>query len=236
LAQTKEAQMAEAGPRPTRGGEGGGGKWVLAALAVLVLAGGGYLAWSAYSGGADQPHTIVAEAPAPEVDDADLRGAVELEEPTPAPVEEPRVRRPRPAPEAVPVEVIGVTLADSGADNAEVQALAVEEDDIIVRAPRRPIWVRTPNLRRLSSYYPVRALDRGREGEASLHCTILQGGALDCVEASATPGGFGSSALRLARSFRHSETLSDGSSAIGTPVNLRVLFRLADDGSRRRRS
>jgi hypothetical protein len=228
--------MAEPNPRPA-GAAGGGGKWVLAALAVLVLAGGGYLAWSAYSGASDQPETIVAAAPAPEADDADLRGPVELEEPAaPAPVEEPRVRRPRPTPEPVPEEVIGVTLADSGADNAEVQAIAVEEDDIIVQAPRRPIWVRTPNPRRLSAYYPERALDRGREGEAALHCTILEGGALDCVTASATPGGFGSSALRLARSYRHSETLTDGSSAIGTPVNLRVLFRLADDNARRRRS
>lgn len=230
--------MAEPGPRPTRGSEGGGGKWVLAALAVLVLAGGGYLAWSAYSGGAGQGDTIVAEAPAPVTGEADLRGgAVELEEPAPpAPIEEPRVRRPRPAPEAVPEEVIGVTLADSGADNAEVQAIAVEEDDIIVRAPRRPIWVRTPNPRRLSSYYPERALERGREGEASLQCTILDGGALDCIEASATPGGFGYSAIQLSRRYRHATTLADGSSAIGTPVNLRVLFRLADDGSRRRRS
>jgi TonB family protein len=103
-----------------------------------------------------------------------------------------------------------------------------DNDDIVVRAPRRPIWVRTPSPRRLSALYPERALDRGREGEARLHCIIGTGGTLDCERVSETPG-FGSAAVRVAHTFRHAETLADGSSAIGTPVNLRVIFRIDDD-------
>ncbi|UPT63863.1 MAG: energy transducer TonB [Hyphomonadaceae bacterium JAD_PAG50586_4] len=96
-------------------------------------------------------------------------------------------------------------------------------------APHRPIWARTPNERRLSALYPERALARGREGEARLTCIVQDGGALDCDRVSETPGGFGAAAVRVARTFRHAPQLADGSNAIGTPVNLRVVFRIDDD-------
>jgi TonB family protein len=76
--------------------------------------------------------------------------------------------------------------------------------------------------------YPERARARGREGEARLHCIVQAGGALDCERVSATPGGFGHAALRVARTLRHAPTLADGTDATGSPVRLRVVFRMED--------
>jgi len=103
-----------------------------------------------------------------------------------------------------------------------------DEDDVIVHAPRRPIWASTPSARRLSALYPERALERGREGQAQLHCTVEERGRLDCAPVSATPGGFGAAAVRVARTFRHARTLENGHSAIGTPLYLRVVFRIEE--------
>ena len=111
-------------------------------------------------------------------------------------------------------------------------AAYTDGEDLVVTAAPRPIWERTPTARRLSALYPERALERGREGEARLHCTVLEGGAPDCARISETPGGFGPAAERVARTFRHSSTLADGSDATGSPVNLRVVFRI-DDNTRR---
>ena len=109
-------------------------------------------------------------------------------------------------------------------------ATTANNDDIVVTAPLRPIWDRTPSARRLSAFYPDRALQRGREGEARLHCIVQNGGALDCDKISETPGGgFGNAALRVSRSLRHAAVRRDGADATGTPVNLRVVFRLEDD-------
>src|SRR5688572_428128 len=83
--------------------------------------------------------------------------------------------------------------------------------------------------RRLSALYPERALERGREGEARLHCIVQAGGTLDCERLSETPGGFGPAALRVARTLRHAPRLEDGSDAEGTPVRLRVVFRMAEE-------
>ena len=73
-----------------------------------------------------------------------------------------------------------------------------------------------------------------REGEASLHCTVLSNGALDCAPVSEYPArsGFGGAALRVAHMYRHAQTLKDGRDAVGSPVNLRVVFRV-DDNTRR---
>jgi hypothetical protein len=49
---------------------------------------------------------------------------------------------------------------------------------------------------------------------------------------SETPGGFGNAALRVSRTLRHASRRADGSNATGTPVNLRVVFRI-DDNQRR---
>ena len=60
---------------------------------------------------------------------------------------------------------------------------------------------------------------------------MQQNGALDCVRVTETRG-FGNAALRVASTFRHAPQLADGRDAAGTPVNLRVLFRLPPEGRR----
>ena len=67
-----------------------------------------------------------------------------------------------------------------------------------------------------------------------MHCTVQERGALDCVKTSEMPAnaGFGTAALRVARLFRHAPVRADGSSAIGSPVNLRVVFRMAENERR----
>jgi TonB family protein len=135
-------------------------------------------------------------------------------------------RRATASSEVVPEETIGVTPASV---TEEEVAEAETGDDIIVRARPRPVWTRTPSERRLTSLYPARALERGREGEARLSCTVQEGGALACATVEETPGGFGNAALRVARTYRHSPTRADGTDATGTPVNLRVVFRLEDE-------
>jgi TonB family protein len=130
--------------------------------------------------------------------------------------------------EEVPEATIGVTPTNVTTDGYA----ASESPDLVVTAARRPVWDRTPSARRLSAMYPERALERGREGEARLHCTVLDGGALDCAKTSETSGGFGNAALRVARTLRHAPQFADGSNAAGSPVNLRVVFRI-DDNARR---
>ena len=64
---------------------------------------------------------------------------------------------------------------------------------------------------------------------------MVNNGALDCAPVSEYPArsGFGGAALRVAHMYRHGPTRRDGTDAIGSPVNLRVVFRI-DDNDRRR--
>jgi TonB family protein len=123
-----------------------------------------------------------------------------------------------------PEETIGVSRAG---------AQTTRSNEVVVNG-RRPVWRYTPRPERLAEYYPADALERGREGEASLHCMVQKKGVLDCTRVSETPAraGFGVAALRVARTFRHAEQRADGRNAIGTPINLHVVFRMAD-GERR---
>ncbi|MDZ4778142.1 MAG: TonB family protein [Alphaproteobacteria bacterium] len=126
--------------------------------------------------------------------------------------------------EVVPEQVVGITPVSATTDSEE----------LVITGVRRPVWVSTPSARRLSAMYPARALEREREGEASVRCVVQNGGALDCTRVSETPerSGFGNAALRVARTFKHAPQRADGSSATGTPVNLRVMFRIEDDRRR----
>lgn len=225
---------------------GGKTKWLLGAAAAVVLIGGGYFAWQNFSTGwRSTPDDAQMADNAPYYTDAEpLRGPTDADQdivaqediapdesiaaPAPAAPRAAARRAPARAAPPVPEETVGVTPEN-------ITTAAGDSDEIVVTGVRRPIWVRTPSTRRLSALYPERALERGREGEASLHCTVLDGGALDCVRASETPGGFGNAALRVARGFRHSTTLADGSDAVGSPVNLRVVFRIEDEERRRGR-
>lgn len=230
--------------RASKGG-GGGGKLLIGAVAAAVLVGGGYLAWKNF-GPQNGAQTAYNDSYATDPYDADpLRaGPVETggstsssnldaNDDVASPASEtaaPPARRRTAAArtEEVPEATIGVTPINVTTDGYA----ASESPDLVVTAARRPVWERTPSARRLSSMYPERALERGREGEARLHCTVLDDGALDCAKTSETPGGFGNAALRVARTLRHAPQFADGSVATGSPVNLRVVFRI-DDNARR---
>jgi TonB family protein len=223
--------------RAAKGG-GGGGKLLLGALAAVVLVGGGYFVWKNLTPAQDTTELAYND---PYADDSLRAGPVESDdnalastastddsiaspdESEPAP---PPARRSATRSAPVPEETIGVTPASVTTEDA---AAVQDGGDIVVTAAPRPVWVRTPTERRLTSLYPTRALERGREGEARLQCTVLSGGALDCARVEETPGGFGNAALRVARTLRHAPTRADGSDAAGTPVNLRVVFRIDEN-------
>jgi outer membrane biosynthesis protein TonB len=222
---------------------GGAGKWLIGGVAAAVLAGGGYFVWQSMSPerqvnidtayndqyGEEDP---LRASPLPPLEDEPVAEVAALEESAAPPTRAPRAAAPRRAPARsepvslnapVPEETIGITPINAVTDG----------DDIVIIAPPRPVWERTPSSRRLTELYPDQALQRGREGEASLHCIVQAGGALDCERVSSTPGGFGLAAMRVARGFRHAETTRDGQDAVGTPVNLRVVFRIEDEERRR---
>jgi TonB family protein len=221
---------------------GGGGKWLLGAVAAVVLVGGGYAAWkateedrvnidTAYNDSYSQDPLRASPLETDE-NDALAESASTDESLAPPPSSERRSttppRRSTARAEPVPEATIGVTPANVATD----ESAAVEDGtDIVVTAPPRPVWARVPNDRRLTALYPTRALERGREGEARLHCTVLVGGALDCVRVEETPG-FGAAAMRVARTLRHAPQRADGKDATGTPVNLRVVFRIEDEPRR----
>ncbi len=210
----------------------GGWKWLLGAAAAVVLIGGGYFAWKNLAPGQDNaqtayndPYSADSRRVGPSDQDtiaqsANIAPPASTETRTAAPARRSAVRA-----AAVPEVTIGITPVNATTEYSD-------SDEIVVTAPRRPLWAHTPSERRLSALYPARALQRGREGEARLYCTVQDGGALDCVRVSETPGGFGNAALRVARTFRHVSQLADGSDATGTPLNLRVVFRMEDDERR----
>jgi TonB family protein len=218
---------------------GGAGKWLLGAVGAVVVLGGGYLAWKNF--GSSQTNIDSAyndayldseplRATPLERDDNMIGEDAATDETVAAPASATprstpaRTQRRAPAADgAIPEATIGITPI-----NATTTA---DSEEVYVTAPRRPVWTRTPSERRLSALYPTRALERGNEGEARLRCTVQESGALDCVRVEETPG-FGNAALRVARTFRHAPTLADGGDAVGTPVNMRVVFRI-DDGERR---
>ncbi|MDZ4690189.1 hypothetical protein [Terricaulis sp.] len=227
--------------RASRGG--GGGKWILGALAILFLVGGGYWAYANYGAPQQQAESQFAyddpiyanDDPLRDTSDASDDGLTaadaesEISPSTAAPPSAASARRAAPAratparAEPVPEATIGITPINTTTDEV------TQSDELVITAPQQPTWSRTPSARRLSALYPERALDRGREGEARLACVVQDRGVLDCDRVSETPGGFGPAALRVARSFRHTDTLADGSSAVGSPVNLRVVFRMEDE-------
>ncbi|MEQ1817420.1 MAG: energy transducer TonB [Terricaulis sp.] len=231
--------------RASKGG-GGGGKLLLGAIAAAVLVGGGYWAYQNYAQPTDGAQTAYNDQYRSESsygDDSLRAGPID---PSDEPVADtastdtppastsssarstPAARRQVAQTEEVPEVTIGVTPINATSEDVAY----TDNEDLVVTAAPRPIWDRTPTARRLSALYPERALERGREGEARLHCTVIEGGALDCARVSETPGGFGPAAVRVARTFRHSSTLADGRDATGSPVNLRVVFRI-DDNTRR---
>lgn len=237
--------MNEESPRgaqvTTEASKGGGWKLLAGVAAAAVLLGGGYFAWKNF--GPAQPGSEAAyndtystepvhAGPLPPDQAGSTQTATANENSGQAASSETQMasaapvhRRSATSAAAVPEEVVGVI---------PVSETTQEGEDIIVRGGHYPVWTRAPSARRLSAAYPERALERGREGEASVHCTVQHSGALNCVPVSETPAhaGFGNAALRVARMYRHAPQRADGSAADGSPVNLRVVFRVADDNRR----
>ncbi len=232
---TQDKPQAAQKVRADKGG--GGARWLIgAAVAAAVVLAGGYAMWTMWGPTpndsvetaandpyASEPLSALAPDAGPDASASDDSvAAPAASEPAPTPA-----RRRAPRPEEVPEATIGVTPANANAE----ETLQSGGDDIVITA-RRPIWASTPSARRLSALYPERALERGREGEARLACVVQERGVLDCERIEETRAEFGAAALRVARTFRHSTTLADGGNAVGTPVNLRVVFRIAEDERR----
>lgn len=241
-----------AGPHASEGG--GARKWLIGAAAVtsaVLLLGAGYLAWRSFAPGQDRAQTAYNDPYASEPRPAgpverDRRattreGATDARAAAPASVSvasppsesaassaSTETRRPAPARRSA---ARARTVPDATIVATPVNATGADSDEIVVTGTRR-IWARVPSARRLAAYYPDRLLQRGREGEARLHCTVLAGGALDCTRVEETPG-FGTAALRVARTLRHAPQRADGRDATGTAVNLRVVFRLSEEERRR---
>jgi TonB family protein len=217
-------------------------KWMVGAAAVAVLVGGGFAVWKNTSRGDARTEIAAADlqtpggqlaapqASAPMAAAGPLAGTEatvtpEVQPDSASAPSKPVRSRTKARTEAVPTAVLGVTPVST----------TTEENEIVITRDRGPVWAKTPTSRRLSAMYPERALERGREGEASIRCMVQASGALDCTRVSEFPArsGFGNAALRIARTYRHAPQRWDGRDAVGTPVNLRVVFRLEDDGRRR---
>lgn len=218
-------------------------KWLAGGAAAVILLGGGFYAWKAmeprdpaqsdlaYNDAGYRTQPVDVNQPN---DDPNAETALSDEPPRP-PIEPATRRSPhRQAAHAAPAsvepaeQVIGVGPTNLAYDDAAFS----EEEDIIVQGRQLPVWSRAPSSYHLASAYPTYARELGREGEASLACTILEGGALDCARTSETEAGFGRAAIRAATMFRHAPERADGSSAVGAPVNLHFVFRLQDDPNR----
>lgn len=241
---TRETSVSEDpthGTHTIRASKGGGaGKWLIGALGAAVLAGGGYLAWKNYSPEQNTQSayndTYVDDGsyragPLP-ADNDTLADDTASDEPTAAPASSERrapARRAAARTADIPEVTIGVTPVNLSSDESALQ----DDDEVVVNPPARPVWASVPSQRRLTSLYPDRALARGREGEARLQCTVLEGGSLDCARVEETANSFGYAAMRVARTLRHAPTREDGASAVGTPVNLRVVFRLEEENRAR---
>ena len=219
----------------------GGMKWLAAGVAAAVLLGGGYYAWTKtnsnqvaandaseysapYVAGPAEGFDTIEQDKLVENGDAAPGPAASFDspaQPAAAPVAKAKPAPKRVAAAATPVETIGVP--------SDAQTMA-KSDDVIVNAPKRAVWTRKPSAERLATYYPAYALERGREGEAQLSCMVQERGNLKCERVSETPArqGFGTAAMQVSRTLRHAPTRADGSNAIGTPVNLRVMFRMAE--------
>jgi TonB family protein len=215
-------------------GGGNSGKWLAGGLVALLLAGGGYFAWKSTTPGETNTQTAYNDQYASESSRAGPlapdRSAASSDENATAPASSSArstTARRSTAAAGVPEETIGVT---------PISATTTDEnsEEVFVTAPGRPVWSRVPTTRRLTSFYPEHAREVGREGEASLHCLVQGDGSLNCDRVSEFPAraGFGAAALRVADTFRHAPQTERGGDATGTPVNLRVVFRMANQPSR----
>lgn len=196
---------------------------LLAGVAIsAVLWGGLYCGWTSWT--ALQSGFVAASAPPPSAAFADQNVAQES------------VGAPSLTPSAKPASLTFSRRihAREAARIRPARAMLSDDNALVVHAARRLVWARRPSASSLAEAYPTRALEAGREGQASVRCTIRNSGALNCMPLSETPthAGFGEAALQVARMFRQAPRRAD-EGADGSTLDLRVVFRIEGDGRRR---
>ena len=93
-----------------------------------------------------------------------------------------------------------------------------------------PDWLRKPTGDDVAQYYPPRAMDLGKEGKATIKCTVSAKGTVEnCSVLSEEPDGlgFGGAALRMSKLFKMKPKTSDGQAVEGAEVTIPIAFKLA---------
>ncbi len=93
-----------------------------------------------------------------------------------------------------------------------------------------PDWLRKPTGDEVAQYYPPRAMDLGKEGSATIKCTVTSKGTVEnCTVTSETPEGlgFGDAAKRMSRLFKMKPQTKDGQAVEGAEVTIPLAFKLA---------
>jgi hypothetical protein len=105
---------------------------------------------------------------------------------------------------------------------AAAQAPARVENGYVVNAP----WAQRPTLEQAHEAYPPFALERDIKGAVTLDCLVMPDGALDCRVDSETPAdrSFGGASLGLARLYRMTANLADGTPTAGLRARLNMSY------------
>jgi TonB family protein len=89
-----------------------------------------------------------------------------------------------------------------------------------------PTWLKKPTSEDLRAVFPVKAMARGEDGQATINCLVSQQGALfECVTVSEKPAGehFGDAALALTPQFLMKPALLNGQPVV-TTVSIPIKF------------
>ena len=94
-----------------------------------------------------------------------------------------------------------------------------------------PQFDRIPNADDLAQYYPERASRLGKQGDATIRCTVSAKGALtQCVVVLENPAnlGFGDAALKLSKIFKLKPATADGLPLDGGVFSTKITFKLPE--------
>ncbi|HWE45854.1 MAG TPA: energy transducer TonB [Caulobacteraceae bacterium] len=93
-----------------------------------------------------------------------------------------------------------------------------------------PDWIRKPSSEDLDRYYPTGAKEQGKEGSATVECTVKEDGTLtDCSVISESPAGagFGNATVKAAGRFKMRPKTVDGSPVGGARVRIPLRWQLS---------